>query len=257
MGVLKVNTDILNNYLQKNNGKLIIPSEIDGRKIKILSQALKGNIYLKEVVLSQGLEDIQWGAFQNCTNLEMCNIPNGVTHIGNWTFNGTNIKIVFIPESVTNIENKTTFLAQNIRNIIVDKNNNSYCDVNGLLLSKDKTTLITVAGGVQEITIPREVRQIKEYCFYDNRTIENVNIEKQGNLQMIGKCAFINNSTLHSITMPACFTTLDAGNFVTQMLGVDTKFMVGSELVKNILINYSIDGIKIDEENIIVDTSIN
>ena len=257
MGVLKVNTDILNNYLQKNNGKLIIPSEIDGRKIKILSQALKGNIYLKEVVLSQGLEDIQWGAFQNCTNLEMCNIPNGVTHIGNWTFNGTNIKIVFIPESVTNIENKTTFLAQNIRNIIVDKNNNSYCDVNGLLLSKDKTTLITVAGGVQEITIPREVRQIKEYCFYDNRTIENVNIEKQGNLQMIGKCAFINNSTLHSITMPACFTTLDAGNFVTQMLGVDTKFMVGSELVKNILINYSIDGLKIDEENIIVDTSIN
>ena len=256
-GILQVNEEVLNNYLQNNNGKLIIPSAIDGKEIKILSQALQNNTNLKEVTLSLGLVDIQWGAFQNCTNLQECNIPEGVTHIGNYVFNGTNMTSIFIPSTVTNIENKTTFLSNSIKNIMVDEDNNYYCDEDGLLLSKDKTILVSLAGGMQEITIPKEVTTIKTQCFYDNRIIKNINIENQSNLAVIEKNTFVNNYSLSNISLPSCFYTLESGNFYLLMHKID--FIVGSEEVKALLLNYVEEhGFNnIDEDKIIVDTNIN
>ena len=256
-GILQVNEEVLNNYLQNNNGKLIIPSAIDGKEIKILSQALKNNTNLKEVTLSLGLVDIQWGAFQNCTNLKECNIPEGVTHIGNYVFNGTDMTSIFIPSTVTNIENKTTFLSNSIKNIMVDKDNNYYCDEDGLLLSKDKTILVSLAGGMQEITIPKEVTTIKTQCFYDNKIITSINIENQSNLTIIEQNAFINNSSLRKIALPSCFHTLEPGNFYAVMHKIDMRFIVGSEEVKTLLLNHVEYGNKIDEDKIIVDTTIN
>lgn len=259
-GILQVNEEVLNNYLQNNNGKLIIPSAIDGKEIKILSQTLQNNTNLKNVTLSLGLVDIQWGAFQNCTNLQECNIPEGVTHIGNYVFNNTNITSIFIPSTVTNIENKTTFLSNSIKNILVDEDNNYYCDEDGLLLSKDKTILVSLAGGMQEITIPKEVTTIKTQCFYDNRIIKNINIENQSNLAVIEAIAFINNYALCSISLPSCFHTLKSGNFFVVMTKQDMRFRVGSEEVKTILMKNFIENYgnnAIDEDQIIVDTTIN
>ncbi len=259
-GILQVNEEVLNNYLQNNNGKLIIPSAIDGKEIKILSQALQNNTNLKNVTLSLRLVNIQWGAFQNCTNLQECNIPEGVTHIGNYVFNNTNITSIFIPSTVTNIENKTTFLSNSIKNILVDEDNNYYCDEDGLLLSKDKTILVSLAGGMQEITIPKEVTTIKTQCFYDNRIIKNINIENQSNLAVIEAIAFINNYALCSISLPSYFHTLKSGNFFVVMTKQDMRFRVGSEEVKTILMKNFIENYgnnAIDEDQIIVDTTIN
>ena len=50
-----------------------------------------------------GVETIGYDAFEYCENLSIVTIPESVTYIGSWAFNGCNLTNITIPESVTEI----------------------------------------------------------------------------------------------------------------------------------------------------------
>jgi len=86
------------------NGKLIIPSELNGVSITgIGNTAFRHNIDIKEVVIQHGVQTIGEGAFYICSNLTKVTIPDSVTSIGAHAFRETALTEIRIPANVTSI----------------------------------------------------------------------------------------------------------------------------------------------------------
>ncbi len=67
---------------------LVIPSQIDGFEVYgISSNAFEGYSF-KSVIISDGVENIDWFAFYNCKNLTSITIPASVRKIGYAAFDG-------------------------------------------------------------------------------------------------------------------------------------------------------------------------
>ncbi|MDE6780600.1 MAG: leucine-rich repeat domain-containing protein [Ruminococcus sp.] len=157
---------------------------------------------LKKISIPDSVTAIDDNAFSHCRNLTSISIPDGVTHIGNTAFGCCdNIKKISIPESVVSIgenafthcytlisinipESVTTIneniftCCYNLTEIRAAKNNKSYCDINGVLFSRDKKTIIKYPAGKSEstYTIPDSVIYIARGAFDDCDNLTAVSV---------------------------------------------------------------------------------
>ena len=67
---------------------IVIPSTVDGFEVySISSNAFEGYRF-KSVIISEGVEEIDWFAFYNCMSLSAITIPKSVKKIGHSAFSG-------------------------------------------------------------------------------------------------------------------------------------------------------------------------
>lgn len=67
---------------------IVIPSMVDGFEVySISSNAFEGYRF-KSVIISEGVEEIDWFAFYNCVSLSAITIPKSVKKIGHSAFSG-------------------------------------------------------------------------------------------------------------------------------------------------------------------------
>ena len=100
-----------------------------------------------------------------------------VVGIGRGAFRECNrINSVIIPDSVTNIypEGNPWISCQQLTSLVVDENNTNYKSINGMLLSKDETTLLCVPGGLSSVTIPNSVINIGKWAFTHCTNLESI-----------------------------------------------------------------------------------
>ncbi len=96
-------------------------------------------------------------------------IPEGVTTIKKSTFEDhTSLTELVIPKSVTEIETLALRDCMKLSKIIVDEANPTYYSVDGVLYSKDMTTLICcpATSTFTSYEIPDSVRIVKSWAFY-------------------------------------------------------------------------------------------
>lgn len=75
--------------ISSNDESITIPSSIDGYQvISVGSQALSSNS-VKSVVISSGIEKLDWFAFSGCASLSSVSIPDSVLSIGYGAFDNT------------------------------------------------------------------------------------------------------------------------------------------------------------------------
>lgn len=85
----------------RKNEEYIVPSTVS----QLRWHAFQTNIYLKSVILNNGITTISSWAFQNCTNLESVIIPNTATLIDSQAFRScSSLTSIIIPKSIVNIE---------------------------------------------------------------------------------------------------------------------------------------------------------
>ena len=158
---------------------IIIPSEIDGRKvtgIKGFNLSNKENI--KSITIPDGVTSIGDSAFSGCRSLTDITIPDSVTSIGDSAFSGCrSLTDITIPDSVTSIGCEAFYNCSSLTNI----------------------------------TIPDGVTSIESETFYNCQSLSNIDISNS--LISIGMDAFAHCKNLKNIKIPDSVTTIELGAF--------------------------------------------
>lgn len=165
-------------------------------------QAASG-CYITELVIHEGVKSIMSGAFNGEMYLTSVDLPDSLERIGESAFAGTAITSVTIPEKVEYFEG-SMFNNAVISEYSVSENNPYYSSKDGVVYSKDGTTLVAYPTGrfTQDenhiFNIPENVTAIGEYAFFNS---EAVSVTIPSNVKYIGKQAFAGNTMLTNLVI--------------------------------------------------------
>ena len=204
----------------------------------IESWAFGDCVSLSELTIPKGVE-IGLCAFAHCTGLVRLNVSGEVkrrvkltalrlsaapaallgapsnpdaTTIGGYAFYGCDaLEDVTIGATVEDIGGGAFSGCSSIKSIDVDSNNDNYKSDNGMLLTKDGTTLISAFGEETAITVPDSVVTVAEGAFSGYATLTSVVL--QSGVTTIGEAAFSNATVFATITIPNSVTTIGANAF--------------------------------------------
>ena len=219
--------------------------DLSGSNLTTVSKSLfSGDTALKQIKLPTTLTTIQDSAFSGCTALEMINsdkkgvsqLPSKLKTIGDSAFaENLNISKVIIPaktddiklnawDTRTNISDKDMQQGKYapIKQFVVNKNNENYTAVDGVLYNKkgtQKLLIYPLMKSTKNFKVPDFVEQIAKGSIESNRYIESIEmsnsvkkieenaISKCKNLRAIyfgsnNKVEFANNSVVSATTDP-------------------------------------------------------
>lgn len=169
-----------------NLKKVVFSSQLESTGSSTFSNCLK----LEEVVLSEGISVIGESSFYNCPNLFLINFPESITEIGFNAFKKcTSFIEIELPKNLSKIDIRAfsectslekVHISRNLRylgysvfenclNLMsfeVDTLNEYFCDNEGVLYSRDLSTLVCYPNKKGKVlAIPEFVRHIGDYAF--------------------------------------------------------------------------------------------
>jgi hypothetical protein len=173
---------------------VVVPAQIDGLPVEAMSAFISSHhgtaAVVKRVTVSEGIKNVGFGAFYGYTSLES----------------------IAIPASVTEFDTGTLGYCASLEGIAVSGDNAVYCDIDGVVYSKDKTKLVFVPAGKSEgYTIPSHVTEISYSAFDRNTRARSMTIP--GNVSIVNFNAFNECDELESVTIQDGVATIRDGAF--------------------------------------------
>jgi hypothetical protein len=189
-----------------------------------------GNVVISNIYDGYPVTSIGEYAFWECTSLTSVTIPDSVTNIGDYAFEGTSLTdatigngvisigilafyqcfgltSVTIPGSVTSIAENAFYECYDLTNIAVDAANPIYASSGGVVFNKALTTLILCPGGLTgSYVIPNGVTNIGNSAFWNCTSLTSVTLPNS--VTSIGYAAFENCYSLTSVTIPDSVTNI-------------------------------------------------
>lgn len=132
---------------------------------------------LERVILPEGLEEIEFGAFALCIRLRDISIPKSVRKIGQKAFYGCAFSQFLLPEGLSQIEVFTFANCVNLKSVVIPTSVTRICE--GAFLN---------CTALEEVVIPEGVREIGNDAFYGCTGMRRVIIPKS--VVSIGEDAF-------------------------------------------------------------------
>lgn len=223
----KIDTDTSNPYFSSQNGVLYdkdgktlikYPAakndthySINAQTEYIVSEAFYGAKNLVEVILPDGLSNIDSRAFYYCEKLKSVYIPSSMRAFNSAVFRYTPIETIVLSWGVEVIEDNFNYL-DNLSNIEVENGNNIYKSVDGVLFSSDLSRLIRFPmGRPGEYTVPQSVRTIGEGAFNGCKLSK---IVFNDNLRKIASEAFYGCNGLISVSFPEDLEIIEDAAFM-------------------------------------------
>ena len=158
---------------------------------------------LESITIPDGVTSIGVSVFEACTSLESITIPDGVTSIADCAFIGcTSLDSITIPDSVTSIGNDAFYNTAYYNNASNWENDVLYIG-NHLIEAKD-----TVSG---DYTIKDGTKIIADGAFMDCTSLDSITIPDS--VTSISDGAFVGCTSLESITIPDSVTSIGYSAF--------------------------------------------
>lgn len=164
---------------------------------------------LTEVVIPDSLTVLPDGCFNQCWNVASFTLPETVTTLGQYVLSSSSITEIDIPASVTSmLFDSFGWGESNMVAFNVDEANPNYCDVDGVLYTKDRTELMRCPMGVTgEFNIDPACKVVGpsalDGCFY----ITAINIPE--GVETISSGAF-SSTGITSIVIPSTVTSFSS-----------------------------------------------
>lgn len=166
-----------------------------------------------DVVIPDGVTEIDGSVFADREDLTGVVIPNGVTDIGPWAFKGcTSLQRVVIPESVTEFGSEAFYGTPWLKRL------GEFAAVNGVLLRYQ--------GPGGQVILPKGITKIAPRAFIMCTTITGVVLPD--GVASIGSQAFIFCDELTSVTIPSSATSI-ADSIIDDFSDVTVYGTTGSE----------------------------
>ena len=162
-------------------------------------------VLIKDLVIPDGVTSIGDYAFNGCSGLTSITIPDSVTSIGSSAFNGcSSLTSVTIGNGVTSIGSSAFFGCSGLTSIVIP---NSVTSIGGYAFYNcSGLTSITISDSVTSITISDSVTSIGNYAFYGCSSLTSVVIPN--GVTSIGDYAFFRCSSLTSVVIPNSVTSI-------------------------------------------------
>ena len=150
-----------------------VPQMLGGNPVTSIYTSAFNDCSISEVVMHNGITEIQSNAFSNCQNIQHLNIPSSVTSIASNICNGcSNLTSIYIPD------------------------NGVYKSTDNMLFTADRKTLIRGING--NVQVPNGTLSIGQYAFAQLPNLSTVSLPS--NFNTIGDGAFSDCTNLVKIT---------------------------------------------------------
>ncbi len=201
-GVTSIGYDAFGNC--RSLTSITIPNSVTS----IGNSAFWGCSALESITIPDGVTYIGDCMFRECNSLTGITIPDGVTYIGNYVFGFCDaLTDITIPADVAHIGEGAFDCCSALENIWVDENNPNYTSIDGVVYTKDKTSLVCYPAGRKEAQIPDGVTSIGTYAFAGCNALKSITIPD--GVTSIGNGAFSGCSALEIITIPDSVTSIE------------------------------------------------
>ena len=181
--------------------EVIIPDSV----IEIGGSAFRSCTNLKKVQLSDNITSIESQTFTNCNNLTTINMPDSLISISDEAFRScSKLDSIELPASVTSISSSAFLNCTNLYNLTIDEANPVYEVEDGIIYTKDNSTLIMLApmATKKEVTIREGIKRLEENSLSICTSMTTLNLPSS--LEYITGMAFPigSNTTLETINIP-------------------------------------------------------
>ncbi len=185
---------------------------------------------LEQIEFSQSLTTILGYCFAG-TNIQAIDFPPNIKIIENGAFQRSALSKVYIPKTIESISSSSFCELKQLERFEVDPEHEFYTVVDGILYTKDMTTLLTAPAGMSGVVeVPSTVETISESAFYGNQEITEVIMGD--NVKEIKYLSFMNCESLQHLTIPNKVTLLDycigGKNLQSVTLGRDVSSLHGT-----------------------------
>ena len=159
---------------------------------------------LEEITLSDGMEELSRAMFWGCYKLSTVHLGSGIRSIGEIAFIACkSLTSIELSENVREIDPSAFEGCTGLKQYIVRNQNPSFCSVDGILFSKDKTQLLRYPAGkdlaaysipettviigtdafvgcvnLLKVNIPESVTEIQDYAF-SGSSLETINVDSR------------------------------------------------------------------------------
>lgn len=186
---------MISRFVGVDNDEVIVPNSINGISVTAIgSEAFDKCIGIKSIIVSEGIVEIQDGAFFGCTALEKVILPNSLVRLGSnglnvskGVFEKTGLKQIVLPDGLTYIAPKAFKWCQQLRTMQLPNSVVEICDesffgciaLREVYLPNGLTSIGENAfskTNLEEIYIPDGVQEIRNYTFYKCTRLKNVSL---------------------------------------------------------------------------------
>ena len=163
LNVKEGKTFLITKYINNDILDVVIPSDINGKKVVAIGNDAFRNLGLTNIVIPNSITNIGISAFRQ-NKLTSVTIPDSVTSIGDYAFKNNQLTSVTIPDSVTSIGD-SAFENNQLTSVTIPDSVTSI----GVYAFKDNQ--------LTSVTIPNSVTSIGGGAFYKYNT-SNLNLTK-------------------------------------------------------------------------------
>lgn len=163
---------------------------------------------------STGISVTQYDGFDTELTIPETTKNKPITEIGpnllyyNQSYNGIYVTKVNIPSTVTSIDALAFSGSEQLTNVSVSPANSPYCDINGVVYTKDKKQVVYYPNGLSgAYNVPSGVTTIGEYGFYYSKNLTSVTLPSGVTTLMMG--AFGDCTHMSSISLPETLKTIN------------------------------------------------
>ena len=195
-------------FISESVDHLEIPEKIDGRTVTAISaRAFDENQTIKSLKIPHTVKTIECGAFCGCNNLESVYLGDGVETLDIATFDVCKaLKKVYLGRSVTKLDG-AFHNCHNITAFEIHPDNDHFCVIDGVLFSKDRTTLVFCpCGKTGTYIIPNGTKVIGEDAF-ENSDLEEIVISNT--VEKLEACAFAWTAGMKKLTIPSSVVEIE------------------------------------------------